>query len=548
MRLCSDENPIVSDLTRRCDCLVLGYQGTLRPDPDHSANAPAATDAAPCIREFPLEPWLTGALRELNLRVSAEQRDFGGEGVDLGALIEALRLRLRGMLTQVLAVCPATTEESLLRSYPALAALMKGAAAEWVDAIAVFLERLHGDAARLAAWLGYAKLPGLTSLTAASSDAHAGGHQVLRLLFRDGRCIYYKPRAVSGEWLWDELVHAVNAHSSLRLASAGALAGTNGRYGWVVSLLPHAELRDWDKDSAQASEYWHAAGATLCLAEHVKMTDLHMANVMATCGGPALFDAESLGTPRAVSDTRMRRGAEPAIATAIDDLLDSGLLPGHDSGGLPETSGLFGKAAAVPEILVPCWSPRAGGGQQLDMVPAALVDHGNSPPGITPVEVLPLLVSGYREAATALMRCRDSLVSPRSAWRLTLEHAHAPRMVLRDTLTYGILLSRSLRPEQLRSAQHRRIALRSALQGHGPRALPEAVLRTEVRTLLHLHIPRFTALPGSRTLAGSSGRALAPRFLACSPAEAVLRKMGELSPQRLSEVNVPGLLLTVLRQ
>jgi len=547
MRL--DERPSVPEGARRRDLLVLGYQGTLIPDPDCSA---ASTGEAGCVREFPLDPWVTEALRELNLRISDEERLCGGERIDLGALVEGLRERLRGMLTQVLAVSPEATEESIARNFPVLAALLKGAAAEWVDGIAVFLKRLQGDAARLAAWLGYARLPAPESLTPARSDAHAGGHQVMRLLFRHECCIYYKPRAVTGEWLWDRLVHAVNDHSSLRLGSAAALAGANSRYGWVVSLQPHAELHDWDRGSAQASEYWRAAGATLCLAEHVRMTDLHMANMMATCCGPAPVDAESLGTPRAAADTAAKRGAEPVFAAMIDDLLDTGLLPVRASGELPDVSGLFGQAAPAPGIMVPRWSARGGGAQRLEMVPAALVDHSNAPPGCSAVEVLPLLVSGYREAAEALMRCRESLVTARSEWRWTLEHAHAPRIILRDTLAYGIFLSRSLEPEQLQSAQRRRIelgiALGNALRGDGHRALPQAVVRTEARTLLELHIPRFTALPGSRTLAGSSGRALAPRFLSCSPAEAVLRKMGELSPQRLSEIHVPGLLLAVLGQ
>jgi lantibiotic modifying enzyme len=524
----------------------LGYQGTLIPDPHHPAIAPAVTDDPLCVSGFPIEPRVTGALRELDLRIPAQQRACAGEPIDLAALVDALRERLRGMLTLALAACPDATEESLLRKFPALPALLKDAAAEWIDAVALFHERLHGDASRLAAWLGYPKLPGLVALTPASSDAHAGGHKVLRLLFRDGRCIYYKPRAVTGEWLWDRLVHAANAHSSLQLASAAVLAGANGRFGWVASLHPPADLLAWDKNSPLAREYWRAAGATLCLAEHVRMTDLHMANVMATSRGPAPFDAESLGTPRFASTSPARPGPATALATVIDDLRDTGLLPGHSSEGLPDTSGLFGQAASIPGILVPRWSPCSDHSLRLEMVPAALVDHGNAPPGATALEVLPLLSSGYREAATALMRCRGSLTSPRSAWRWTLERAHAPRIVLRDTLTYGILLSRSLEAEQLQSAQHRRIALRAALRCLSHRSLPEAVLRTELRSLLSLHVPRFTALPGSRTLAGNSGRALVPRFLACSPAEAVLRRIAELSPQRLTEIHVPGLLLAVL--
>jgi lantibiotic modifying enzyme len=534
----------VSDIARNSDLLVLGYQETLVPDPNH-ASAMRETDEGRCVRKFPFEDWLSCALRELDLRISTEPRISGGARIDPAALVDALRDRLTGILTQVLAVDPDATKEQIVRDFPALAALLRGAVAEWVNAIAVFQERLHRDASRLAAWLGYARLPELASLKPATSDAHEGGHQALRLVFQEGHSIYYKPRPVTGEWLWNHLVRSVNARSSLRLASAQVLEGAGGRYGWAASLQPHAELHNWDAGSPQASEYWHAAGAMLCVAEHMRMTDLHMANVMATCRGPALFDAESLGTPRTDS-----RGNWLAPATEcgamIDDLRDTGLLPGPNSGGLPDTSGLFGKAAVVPEVLVPRWSAHSDGSHRLDMVPSTLIDHGNAPPGATPLAVMRLLVDGYREAADGLMRCRESLVSPGAAWRWTLEHAHAPRILLRSTLTYGLLLSRSLQREGLRSMQHRRIALRTALRGAGQPDLPDAVLRTEERTLLNLHIPRFTALPGSRTLAGSSGRALTPRFLSCSPGEAVLRKIGDLSPQRLSEIHVPGLLLALL--
>ncbi len=545
MRLPTAKWRSAQDAAEHRETLVLGYQGTLIPDPDRSAMATAGTDEVHRTPDLQLEPWLESASRGLEGCVSTGHRECGGERIDTGAWTNALRERLIGMMTQVLAASPAETGEQVARRFPVLSTLLQRAVAEWVEANAVFHQRLHTDAPRLAEWLRYERLPSLASLTPAGSDLHDGAHTVMRLLFRDGRCIYYKPRPVTGEWLWDGLVRVVNAHSSLQLPSACVLAGANGRYGWVASLPQHAQLRDWDTGSNEASRYWQAAGATLCLAEHVRMTDLHMANVMATGSGPALFDAESLGTPRAVLGREAMRGPEQPIATAIQDLLDTGLLPGPQLAGRPDTSGLFGKAAPVPHLQIPHWSAGPEGGQRFEMVPAALADHGNAPPCTSPVEVLSLVVSGYREAATALMRCRGSFVAPGSAWLWTLEQEHAPRIVLRDTLTYSILLSRSLQPMLLQRAQLRKTTIESALQDIRSRAFPQAILRTEARALLSLHIPRFSARPDSRTLASNSGRALVPRFLSCSPAEAVLRKMGELSEDHLNEELIPGLLLTV---
>jgi lantibiotic modifying enzyme len=118
--------------------------------------------------------------------------------------------------------------------------------------------------------------------------------------------------------------------------------------------------------------------------------------------------------------------------------------------------------------------------------------------------------------------------------------------VVRDTLSYGLLLSQSLEPGNLRSGHCRRSILRSALQGTASANFPAALLRTELHALLHLHVPRLIALPGTRTLASGSGHSLVSCFADCTPAEAVIRRIEELSAERLEAVHVPALLLAVL--
>ncbi len=544
MRCTREQIGFFADAANHRELLVLGYEGTLMQDMDLPATAPAETENAQWTSGLSLEPWLESASLDLHRRSSVEHSGAGWERIDLCAWFNALRSRLSGILTQIILDRPDLTERKIAHQFPVLSALLNDAIAEWVDAVAVFLHRLHNDASGVATWLGYQKLPELVSLSPSSADLHDGGHTALRLIFQDRSCIYYKPRPVTGEWLWDRLVHAVNGHSSLQLPSAPVLAGKDGQYGWIMSLPPHEKLQDWNKNSAEARRYWEAAGATLCLAEHVRMTDLHMANLMATPSGPGLFDTETLGTPQTFSATPPAQKANVPFAATMHDLLDTGLLPRPTSSELPDTSGLFGKPASVPQIMIPRWSSRPDGTRRVEMAPAALLDQGNAPHPASPLEVLPLLVSGYREAATALMRCRESLVAPDSAWRSALQH-HAPRIILRNTLTYGLLLSRSLQPGPLNSAPARKEALLRALREWGHPSLPPPVVRAETETLLRLHVPRFIGLAGSRTLAGKSGLPLAPRFLSCSPAEAVLRKLGAMTPDRLNEVQVPSLLAAV---
>ncbi len=160
----------------------------------------------------------------------------------------------------------------------------------------------------------------------------------------------------------------------------------------------------------------------------------------------------------------------------------------------------------------------------------------------TPVAVLPQMLNGYRHAAELLIRARKTLLAPGSRWRAALEKMHAPRLVLRDTLTYGCLLSRSLEAHYLRSAYRRRNSILAELQSHNSHNLLPAGLRAELSAILHLHVPRLTILPGSRTLATGSGRAVARRFTASTPAQSVFESIETLSAESMDNVHIPALL------
>ena len=557
--------------TENRQLLVLGYRGTLGPDSDvceaagpvcdATRNGHATGEISPPWMEAVIEPLVAEAVKRLEGRVPSGRRMFGGAPIPNDSLVSILRERLRGILTQAMAACSETIDpfsltssNELVRIFPVLSQLVKRAVVEWAAAAAVFHNRLHQDGSRLAGWLGVDAMPPIESVSGAASDLHPGGHIVLRVAFAGGRCLYYKPRPVSGEWLWHRLLaHLAEAEPALRLPAARVLPGRNtGRYGWAESVL------SWESDSqerqsatewnsAATAAYWHAAGAMLCLAQQARLTDLHLGNVLATPRGPAVTDAECFGTPE-VGARRGRSNSsdDPETGAMVDSFLDTGLLPGQSAPGIPDTSGLFGGAGSTPDFGLPRWESMPDGQYRMTPVPAALLDHGNTPGRTSPVAVLPELMSGYRQAAEVLAATRETLVSPGSLWRAVLEKEHGPRMVLRNTLTYGILLSQSLEPSCLHSEHKRRRAILAGLERAAPGNLPKALVRTESEALVHLHVPRFVILPGTRTLAHGSGRSIRPSFALCTPAAAVLRRMESLSPENLEARQLPALLLTAL--
>jgi lantibiotic modifying enzyme len=542
MRKPASPYPSPPAISKDAPLLVLGYHGTLQPHiTSHSNDVPPAMAAL-------LLPYLEQALAELDCRLPPDQRYFQNEPISLDGLIAVLRERLQDILTLPLAEHlaashPTTGHESsqLTLEYPALTPLLRQVITDWVTATATFCQRLQRDSSRLAHWLGLPRLPPIASLTGTTSDMHPGGHLVLRILFRNGPSIFYKPRPLTGEWLWHALLEAIHsADSGLRLPSARVLLGDKPqRYGWMESVLPHP----CTLASQSTPAYWHNAGALLCLAGLAGLSDLHLGNIIATSNGPVVTDAECLAAPE-IYDPAMKveRSHGSTFQTIQQSLFATGLLPSPNHENLPDTSGLFGSATKVHALQLPYWSRSATGKPILLAAPASLLDHGNSPGPVSPLAVLPHMVNGYRHAAQALLQARHALLAQESSWRRLLVRSHAPRVVLRVSLAYAVMLSKSLDPVHLRSSQQRRYALRNMLRQPPTTILPASVLRAELHSMLHLHFPRLVLLPCSRTLANTSGTPLDRQFIRVPPAIEVIDRINHLSPQNIETMHIPALI------
>lgn len=540
--------PLRAEETR---LLVLGYGGTLRPDLNYRSDSLPSDDYAvmPPSMLALVEPLLREAVRRIQEQTEDAQRYFSGEPIPLDALLSLLTERLCGILTQVVAEftdVPRQVADDLFPCFPFLLPLLHYSVYEWVSATVTFLRRLHCDGPRLISWLGLPVQTPIESVRGTASDVHEGGQVVLRVSWKGGRCLYYKPRLVTGEWLWHRLLETIaQFDSSLHLPASRVLTEERRfHYGWVESVEAAGHHAGTD--------YWHAAGATLCLAQFARLTDLHFGNILATPSGPAVTDTECLATPDFSAAAGASRGGSQMIAAAVDSLLSTGLLHQGPATEMHDVSGLFGKAGPLSGLLsglrLPLWVAGSGGGYQLKQVPAVAVPHGNAPVETSALAVLPHLLSGYRHAAQTLLRCQDALIERRAQWRWVLEKAHAPRIVLRDTLTYGLILSKSLAAEHLRSPYKRRHFILSGLQAGTSASLPKALLRAEMDALLRLHVPRFLNPPDSRNLTNGSRRILIRHFASHSPAEAVILQMRTLSQTTLENVYIPALLLAALSQ
>jgi lantibiotic modifying enzyme len=532
------------------DLLVVGTRGTLEPNTAllvlrHGERL--AREELPPFMEELLEPWLDRAAREVNAVRELATSYIAGEPIPLHGLLRALKNRLSEFLS--LALGQWSTDmgaTAFWRTFSALRWLVASSVQDWVEATALFIHRLAHDQKLLAQSLGGSCLPAIAFIEATTSDLHPRGAMVLKVGFGGGRCVFYKPRPVTGEWLWWSLLQAISADMTLpagRVFFGGRSSGY-AAYGWMESVL---EDEAWpaplnSEQTGSHLSYWENAGAVVCLAQHLRLTDLHMGNVLATPHGPAITDAECLGL---VSDTP---SAADGFKHATHALRKTGLLPLRlDPDGV-DVSGLFGRAVPISGLRLSGWAVSQTGAWRLAAWPAALAHHRNLPKNATAGShrtVAAQLCSGYRLGAELLMQARKQLLASGSAWRRILESRHAPRCVLRETFSYGKLLSNSLSALNGTNQSKRCESLTGMLLVSGA-ALPDRVVQAELRALMSGSIPRLTISQGGRSLRDSDGRTLQRDFTAFTPAEAVIHELESLTPARLQESLLPALLAVLL--
>ncbi len=150
---------------------------------------------------------------------------------------------------------------------------------------------------------------------------------------------------------------------------------------------------------------------------------------------------------------------------------------------------------------------------------------------------LPEILSGYVRAALALLAIRPDLLR-KGGWVDRFETQHSPRVVLRSTLIYGVVLSRSLLPERLASEEIRQGMLRSELERASldPGITTHAkVLELESKALLRLCVPSFYLAAGTRNVAGEGGHILAHDAASQTAAETIRHRLEGLCMDGMEE-------------
>lgn len=412
---------------------------------------------------------------------------------------------------------------AVFMTYPALARCLCVVTENAAAAAAELFARLAADRDALAATFGVcgavaAVEPGL-------SDPHAGGRMVARVRFADGRSLAYKPRDLTMEGVFSDLLRWANRQGVSPALHAPATLERDG-YGWMEWVEPTP-----CRDGAELDAYWRRAGGLMALYVGLGGVDLHHENLIADGPHPVLVDVECLTHPSPVSLV----GAPDPAGPEAPLLPISGFLPmlGFSGDGARGINfGALGPATDARGCDEPAYE-RLGGDWIAQVQRPAPFSLGHVPTlngaPSSPADHAEAIVAGYLDARRLLADRAGWLLSSPASPLARLRGALG-RYMPRPTPSYGLLLTKATSAEAMADGKDFAVVLEALHRNW--QALPEglqALAPLEKASLEALDVPRFTFRPGDQRVHDGEGRPLRLLWKE-TPLAAAARRLRDAGP------------------
>jgi type 2 lantibiotic biosynthesis protein LanM len=391
--------------------------------------------------------------------------------------------------------------EAVFEEYPVLLRLLGVVAEQWRGMVRRLDDRVAADRADLArAFADGADLGSVANVETLSNDPHGEGEIVLGVHFEHDCSVVYKPRSVSGEAAFGELLDWTNARAEIPDLYAPDVLD-RGEYGW----MEYVSHRACDSEAA-VERYYERMGGLTALAFALGSRDFHHENLVAAGEQPVVVDQETALSPR---HDASNAGSTTPSSLLGDSVLDTLLVPfaQRTRGGDGElvTSGLGDVADEERETKRPNFRHPNTDAMDLTFDAIHRFDGRNLPEfdGATreAAEYLDALKRGFREAATAVVAHRKDFLDPTGP--LAAFEGAEIRYLFRPTGRYASKLAESRYASRLRSGLRRSLTFES-LYGDAIPATDDRdssrLVRAETAALRRATVPRFTVEATGREL------------------------------------------------
>ncbi len=423
-----------------------------------------------------------------------------------------------------------------LQEYCVLARLLAERLMRWAEVSGELLERLAADREGLAStFQPGTEIGQLTGVSGGLGDSHRGGRTVRVLHFDSGLKVVYKPRDLTIDLRFGELLDWLNSKGAPELRAAKIL--NRDHYGWC-EFIPFVGCRS----EAEVERFYRRQGAFLALLYGLNANDFHRENLIAFGEHPMLIDLESLCPADYGMDDR------PAHESLADlDLYRSVkrvmLLPylrkGLKARHVVDTSGLGGDGNQLSSDEIPTWKGIGTEEMTLARERQNISAAGNRPTldgeVVNPLSYRRHLMSGFEAMYRLLLEHRTTLLDGDSPLRRFL--GVEVRAIFRASAFYSFILRESYHPDLLRNALDRDRLIDRLWFGFERTKFPDIALRLipqERESIWRGDLPYFTNRLGSRDVPLEDGGELSNIFIR-SGFDMVRRYLGFFSQDDLQK-------------
>jgi type 2 lantibiotic biosynthesis protein LanM len=426
---------------------------------------------------------------------------------------------------------------AFFQEYAALARLLASTTMFWLDATAELLQRFCRDRRAICDALGISGDSDVDSVESCASDPHNGLRSVVLLKLGSGERIIYKPRPMTIEAVWNDLLQfCVNLGAPADFRSYRIL--DCGGYGWA-EYVRKAPCRDCE----EVSRYVTRAGALLAIVYLLGGSDCHADNIIPAGEYPVLIDVETLLAPNPRDCSAHTDASRAAHRLLWQSVMTTFMLPRWVrslNGDRVIDASAFG---AIPGEAVPAngpwWVDVNTDRMRITRMPPPLEQKPAAREGGLSRSVYQHeaeLIRGFEAMYRFLASHRNDLLLPDSPFQRL--RCAAVRFVYRSTGVYAAILDCLTRPEFLRDGAERSIEIEelayAALSGERFDGRPgwAAIWRSERDAVERGDVPHFTTMPGELALYSSSEVVAPAWFPECSH---------DIALERLRSLNDPDL-------
>ncbi len=418
---------------------------------------------------------------------------------------------------------------NLLNEYPVLARQSLAVVQNWLETRLEFFNRLALDWSTLQNTFNLSQPLGcLVQIEDQISDPHNGGRQVFIVEFSGGTRLVYKPRSLSLDQHFQNLLQWLNKKGAVPPFKTLTLLNRQ-TYGWVEFVSPQP-----CPSEAAVRRFYRRQGGQLALVYALSGGDFHDENIIAFGEYPIMLDLEGLFHPKKPFGGGKTQAEQRANAIFFDSVISTLMLPAIHEASLEWD---YGGIASFPNQTVSVPVLEGQGTDQMGYIHGSVAREKTlfSLPTlqgkpINPIDYRESITCGFSQIYNIVREHRRELLAEHGLlYQFADDHV---RFIWRNTSDYYKVLRHCTQPDAMRNAlfQEQRLDLLWGKAVNNQQL--SRLIVSEKQDLSQRDIPIYSAKPGATHLWSGRGECF-PHIFEQSALDQAREKITNFSDQDL---------------